>query len=226
MPHPEGLQLISERGEQRGYVDPIPGRLEDLWIMQGSICDLKCKHCYTASSPQNNWLQQITPAELRPRIEEARQLGVRTIYFTGGEAFVNDDVLRRKAARNDNFLENLAMALDVARVEVLTNGRRYIRNHFDALRQLRERYPDRLTLRVTLESSSPAAHDALRGRGTFDQTVETIVMLARMGFRVVVTAEREFAGGGSDEGIRDSYQSLFARHGVTIAVNLIENILE
>src|SRR5579884_1921516 len=181
MPHPEGLQLISERGEQRGYVDPIPvsrgRRLEELWIMQGSICDLKCRHCYTGSSPQNNRLQQITPAELRPHIEEARQLGVRTIYFTGGEAFVNDDVLRRKSVRNHNFLDNLAMALEVARVEVLTNGRRYIRDHFDALRELRDQYPDRLTLRVTLESPRPAVHDALRGRGTFEQTVDTIVML-------------------------------------------------
>jgi MoaA/NifB/PqqE/SkfB family radical SAM enzyme len=230
MAHPEGLQLSNERGEQRGYVDPMPAsggsRLEDLWIMQGSVCDLKCKHCYTASSPQNNRLQQVTPAELRPHIEEAKQLGVRTIYFTGGEAFVNDDVLRRRSTRNDDFLDNLGMALEVARVEVLTNGRRHIRDHFEALRELREQYPDRLTLRITLESTSPAVHDALRGRGTFDQTVETIVMLARMGFRVVVTGEREFVGDGTDDTIRDAYQSLFARHGVIVAVNLIENVLE
>ena len=93
MAHPDGLRLTNERGEQRGFVDPMPvsgsRRLEDLWIMQGSVCDLRCKHCYTASSPQNNRLQQIMPAELRPYMEEAKQLGVHTIYFTGGEVFVN-----------------------------------------------------------------------------------------------------------------------------------------
>jgi MoaA/NifB/PqqE/SkfB family radical SAM enzyme len=230
MTHPDGLQLINDRGEQRGFVDPMPAsegrRLEDLWIMQGSVCDLKCRHCYTASSPQNNRLQQITGAELRPHIEEARQLGVRTIYFTGGEAFVNDDVLRRKSERNEDFLQNLAMALEVANVEVLTNGRRYIRNHFEALNELQGRYPDRLTLRITLESTSRAVHDGLRGRGTFDQTVETIVTLAQKGFRVVVTGEREFVGDGTEDAIRDAYQSLFGGHGVTVAVNLIENLLE
>ena len=90
------------------------------------------------------------------------------------------------------------MALEVARVEVLTNGRRYIRNHVEALCELRDQYSDRLTLRITLESTSAAVHDKLRGQGTFDQTVETIVMLARMGFRVVVTAEREFVGDGTE----------------------------
>ena len=230
MAHPDGLRLMNERGEARGFVDPIgtKGRsgVEDLWIMQGSVCDLKCKHCYIASSPQNNRLEQITPAELRPHLEEARQLGVRTIYFTGGEAFVNDDVLRGRSARNDDFLGNLAMALDIAPVEILTNGRRYIRHHFEALRELQEKYPERMTVRITLESPNRAVHDGLRGRGTFEQTVETILMLARMDFRVVVTGEREFVGSETDEAIREAYQSLFAEHGVTVAVNLIENVLE
>ena len=63
--------------------------------MQGSICDLRCKHCYTASSPSNNRLQQITSAELRPHLEAAASFGVQKIYFTGGEVFVNEDVLQR-----------------------------------------------------------------------------------------------------------------------------------
>ena len=56
--HPDGLALTNAKGEPRGYVEPkqVDGRfaLEDLWIMQGSLCDLKCTHCYTASSP-NEW---------------------------------------------------------------------------------------------------------------------------------------------------------------------------
>ena len=85
--HPEGLALVSSRGEPRGFVDPlaIEGRLvlEDLWVMQGSLCDLRCKHCYTASSPVNSRLQQIRPNELKLHLEEAARYGVRKIYFTG-----------------------------------------------------------------------------------------------------------------------------------------------
>src|SRR5437660_10030419 len=111
MPHPAGIELAGAKGESRGFVDPkiVDGRpvLEDLWVMQGSLCDLKCKHCYTASSPMNDTLEQIGFDEMRPHLDDARRFGVRKIYFTGGEVFVNHDVLRRHAATNEEFLASL-----------------------------------------------------------------------------------------------------------------------
>jgi hypothetical protein len=226
--HPDGLELVNPRGEERGFVEParIAGRpaLEDLWVMQGSVCDLRCTHCYTASSPANGRLEQIKFAELRPHLEESARFGVRKIYFTGGEVFVNESMLRGRAERNDEFLESLAFALDIAPVDVLTNGRRYIRNHFEALRRLHERHGGRLTLRVTLESPDAQRHDAIRGRGTFAQTTETIRLLAEMGFALVIAAERPLLGGRSDVQIREEYRSLFP--GATVEVSLIENMLE
>jgi hypothetical protein len=192
--------------------------------MQGSLCDLRCRHCYTASSPSNNRLEQIAFAELAPHLEDAARFGVQKIYFTGGEIFVNEDVLRRRAERNSEFLKSLAFALDIAPVDVLTNGRLYIRNHFEALQRLHGRHGARLTLRITLESPEAQRHDAIRGRGTFSQTVETIRMLIRMGFHVVIAAERPLLEGRTDEQIRDSYRSLFP--GAAVEVSLIENMLE
>jgi sulfatase maturation enzyme AslB (radical SAM superfamily) len=226
--HPEGLELFDRKGNARGFVDPkqVNGRpsLEDLWVMQGSICDLRCKHCYTASSPLNNRLQQITSAELRTHLEDARKAGVQKIYFTGGEVFVNEAVLQGRAERNEEFVYSLRLALEIAPVEILTNGRRFIRNHFAVLRQIQEDFPGRLTLRITLESPHEAEHDAIRGRGTFVQTVETMRELGAMGFVPVVTAEHPFLREQSPEEIRDAYTSLFPA--MKIEVNLIENMLE
>ena len=228
--HPEGLELTGPRGEQRGYVDfkTEDGRpvLDDLWIMQGSVCDLRCKHCYTASSPSNQRLQQIRFDELRPHLEEAAQFGVRKIYFTGGEVFVNEDVIRGRAERNEEFLQSLAFALEIAPVEILTNGRRHIRQHFRALQELRRRHGARLRLRVTIESPEPEAHDAIRGRGTFAQTVESTAELSRMGFLPIVTAERPLMRDGGDEEIRRAFDELFAPFGARVEVNLIGNMLE
>jgi molybdenum cofactor biosynthesis enzyme MoaA len=98
------------------------------------VCDLRCKHCYTASSPSNNRLEQIAFAELKPHLEDASRFGLQKIYFTGGELFVNDDVLRGRSDRNEEFLRSLAFALEIAPVEILTNGRRYI--HLGALQIL------------------------------------------------------------------------------------------
>src|SRR5262245_21259190 len=106
--HPEGLDLLDCNGNERGFVDPAYSGdrpvIEDLWVMQGSICDLKCQHCYTASSPTNHRLQQITSAELWPHLEDSAAFGVQKIYFTGGEVFVNDDVLCGRRERNEDFL--------------------------------------------------------------------------------------------------------------------------
>lgn len=226
--HPKGLDLISPRGENRGFVDPklAEGRpvLEDLWIMQGSLCDLRCKHCYTASSPTADHLGQITSVELAPHLADAARFGVSKIWFTGGEVFVNRDVLQGRAQRNEEFLRSLALALEIAPVEILTNGRRYLRNHLDELDGLRQRYGDRLTLRITLESSTPAEHDAIRGRGTFAQTVATVRECISRGFVPVITAERPLLGAAGDEQIRTRYRDLF--DGGNVEVNLIENILE
>jgi hypothetical protein len=111
-----------------------------------------------------------------------------------------------------------------APVEILTNGRRYIRNHFALLRELEERFPGRLTLRITLESPHEAEHDAIRGRTTFAQTVETIRELGGMGFVPVITAERPLLHEQSPGEIRAAYKALFP--GMRIEVNLIENMLE
>jgi MoaA/NifB/PqqE/SkfB family radical SAM enzyme len=228
--HPDGLELVSPRGDPRGYVDPkqVEGRyvLEDLWVMQGSLCDLKCTHCYTASSPTNNRLEQVGFAELRPHLDEAARFGVGRIYFTGGEVFVNPEVLRGRARHNQEFIESLRYALEIAPVEILTNGRRYIRQHFDVLAELRRRHGDRLRLRLTLESPRAEAHDAIRGKGTFAQTVETICQLHALGFRPVITAERPFLSERSDEEVKESYLAFFRARGVEVEVNLIENVLE
>jgi MoaA/NifB/PqqE/SkfB family radical SAM enzyme len=197
--------------------------LDDLWIMQGSLCDLKCKHCYTGSSPTNDRLQQIAFNELEPHLVAAAAHGVERIYFTGGEAFVNEDVLRGRAERNEEFLRSLTFALEIAPVEILTNARRHIRAHYDALRKLHDRHGERLKVRVTLESPAAEAHDELRGKGTFVQTVETVRQLCEMGFVPVITAERPLLSIAGDPEIAAAFQALFA---LPVEVNMIDNLLE
>jgi MoaA/NifB/PqqE/SkfB family radical SAM enzyme len=225
--HPDGLELTSAKGEARGYVEPkrVNGRyvLEDLWILQGSLCDLKCTHCYTASSPGNDRLEQIRFHELRPHLDAAARYGVQKIYFTGGEAFVDEDVLRRRAAVNREFVTSLRYALEIAPVEILTNARRYIRNHYAVLRELHQQHGERLRLRVTLESPRAEEHDRIRGKGTFAQTVETLHQLQEIGFVPILTAERPFLSEKTDEEIRAHYQELFAG---PVEVTLIENVME
>ena len=70
-------------------------RLETLWINTGTLCNITCQNCYIESSPSNDRLVYITAAEAAAYFDEieAGGLGTREIGFTGGEPFMNPQLL-------------------------------------------------------------------------------------------------------------------------------------
>ena len=70
-------------------------RLETLWINTGTLCNITCQNCYIESSPSNDRLAYITAAETAAYLNEitAQGLGTREIAFTGGEPFMNPQLL-------------------------------------------------------------------------------------------------------------------------------------
>ena len=69
--------------------------LATLWINTGTLCNITCLNCYIESSPENDRLAYITRAEVARFLDEiaADGLPVREIGFTGGEPFMNPDML-------------------------------------------------------------------------------------------------------------------------------------
>jgi hypothetical protein len=65
----------------------------------GTLCDLQCNHCFISSSPENHALSMMSFDQFFPLLEEPVQLGVKEFYFTGGEPFVNPDLLQILEAR-------------------------------------------------------------------------------------------------------------------------------
>jgi AdoMet-dependent heme synthase len=87
-------------------------RLTALWIqITGTWCNLECRHCLNASGPKRPWLRPLETGVMRRAIADAERLGVREIYFTGGEPLLHRDIL-----------EILEVSLGVASTTVLTNG--------------------------------------------------------------------------------------------------------
>jgi len=89
-------------------------RLTTLWIqITGTWCNLRCTHCINASGPADPWLPSMDARSIRHAIREAETLGVKEIYFTGGEPFLHPEILPL-----------LKDSLAVAPTSVLTNGTR------------------------------------------------------------------------------------------------------
>ena len=178
--------------------------LRTLWINTGTLCNITCRNCYIESSPSNDRLAYISAIEVASYLDEIARDGwpVREIGFTGGEPFLNPEIL----GMLEDTLGRGFSAL------VLTNAmqpmlRPRVR---DGLLRLRQTYDDRLSLRVSLDHYTKTFHDEERGPGAFDKTLEGIDWLAEHGFSLTLAGRTCWDENEADA--RAGYAALVKAH--------------
>jgi len=185
-------------GDPRGYIQPQS--LKELWFHMGTICNLRCPFCLEGSKPGDQRIEQITHGEAAPFLAEAVTLGVEQFSFTGGEPFVNQDLIPL-----------LHQALETCPCLVLTNGTEPLFNRMhDVLCLLESPYP--LRLRVSLDYPDPDQHDAGRGQGNFKMALKTLGHLHQNGFSVSIA--RQETVGENTEAVNAAYRPHFQRAGL------------
>ncbi len=180
--------------------------LDTLWFNTGTLCNLTCCHCYIESSPRNDRLMYLSTADVTQYLDEivALRLGTGLIGFTGGEPFMNPQ-----------FEQILDLTLGRGfRALVLTNAMKPMHKTKPALMRLRQRFGERLQIRVSLDHYGPAAHEAERGRRSWRPTIDGLLWLARNRFAVSVATRR--LSGESEADIRYGFAGLFAELGLAI----------
>ena len=158
--------FVTAAGERRAQV--ALKALETLWFNTGTLCNLTCGHCYIESSPKNDRLVYLTAAEVAEYLDEiaASGLPTRLIGFTGGEPFMNPEF--------PAMLEDaLSRGFDAL---VLTNAMKPMAKCRPALLELKERYGDRLTIRVSIDHYGRAVHEEERGRRSWKPTIDGPVL--------------------------------------------------
>ena len=192
------------RGEARAVV-ALQG-LATLWINTGTLCNLACESCYIESTPRNDRLAYITAAEVAGYLDEIARdrLPTRTVGFTGGEPFLNPDIV----AMLDDAMGRGHDAL------VLTNAMRPMMKHADALLGLHRRHPGRLAVRVSIDHYDRRLHEQERGPRSWAPAMAGLRFLAGNGFAVHVAGRTRW--GGSEAELRRGFARLFAAEGIPI----------
>jgi len=195
---------ITATGEARAQVGLTA--LETLWFNTGTLCNLTCRTCYIESSPRNDRLVYLTRAEVARFLDEiAREaLPTRLIGFTGGEPFMNPDLI---------FMLEDVLARGF-RALVLTNAMKPMRKHRPALLALRARFGDRLTIRVSIDHYDPAVHEQERGRRSWMPALDGLIWLVQNGFTIDVAGRQ--LGHEPEAAVRAGFAALFAQHGIPI----------
>jgi hypothetical protein len=195
---------VTAKGEARAQV--ALHALQTLWFNTGTLCNLTCRNCYIESSPRNDRLAYLTRQEVSGYLDEIERerLPTALIGFTGGEPFMNPDII----VMLDDVLSRGLGAL------VLTNAMKPMRRLRPQLLALHEAHGERLTIRVSLDHYTPAVHEAERGRRSWTPAIDGLVWLARNGFAIDV-AGRRFSG-EPDADLRAGFARLFGDLGVNV----------
>lgn len=197
---------VTLKGAPRAQV--VLRDLETLWFNTGTLCNLACANCYIESSPSNDRLVYLAATEARSYLDEIEREGfsTRLIGFTGGEPFMNPDMI----AMLGDCLECGYEAL------VLTNAMKPMMRPRvrDALSALNAAHSARLTMRVSLDHYSRSVHERERGRDTWAPAMEGLRWLVETGFRVDVAGR--MLSGEPEAAVRDGFARVFARQGIPL----------
>jgi molybdenum cofactor biosynthesis enzyme MoaA len=176
---------------QNGEYPSVPfATLDTLWFqVAGTLCNLKCTHCFISCSPTNHSHEMLTLEAVRERLREAIPLGVREYYFTGGEPFMVPDILTM-----------IGESLRQGPVSVLTNGLLLSPDRCRRLKAISDASEYSFDVRISIDGYTPEVNDPIRGAGTFEKILAGIHHLAQAGLNPVVTVTEACSEAASAEG--------------------------
>ncbi len=198
--HPE----LTAKGEKRARVGLT--KLETLWFNTGTLCNLACINCYIESTPKNDRLVYLTHTEAVTYLDEIRDndLGTQEIGITGGEPFMNPDILKIMETSLERGFKLL----------VLTNAMRPMMKCADGLLKLHETYGNQMTLRVSVDHFKPELHEEERGENSWKPMMKGLQWLSAHGFNIDVAGRTRW--GEEESELREGFGAFFDNNEIKI----------
>jgi len=199
-PHTATASAALAPGSRRSDAPTVAlSALDQLWFqVAGTVCNLRCSHCFISCGPDNHQFWFMSREEVREALDTSAHLGVKEYYFTGGEPFMNRDILGI-----------LGDALDLGPTTVLTNATVLPERTVDALARMAADSSYTLELRVSIDGVTPEMNDAIRGKGSFDRAIDAVGRLASAGFLPIVTTMQTWPDADTDR-VLGHFRSLLA----------------
>lgn len=205
--------ILTAKGEKRAVVALT--KLQTLWFNTGSLCNITCINCYMDSSPKNDDLAHLSLNDVTPYLDEikAEGFGVEEIAFTGGEPFMNPNLI----AMLDQVLSRGFKAL------VLTNAMKPMSHKREVLLNLQKRFGSELSIRVSMDHYSKKRHEQERGANTWAPMIDGLKWLSNNDFNLAVAGRT--CWGETDALARAGYATLFDKENISIDAHLLASLV-
>ena len=186
----QAVSEITREKKKTAYPSAPLTDLDTLWFqVSGTICNLACTHCFISCSPTNHSHEMLSLETVKQYLAEARQIGVKEYYFTGGEPFLNREMVP--------ILEE---TLKQGPASVLTNGLLITPKLAATLKKLSENTPYSLDIRISIDGWDAQTNDSVRGKGTFAKILKGIGNLVDVNLIPVITVSEACEGAGTNQG--------------------------
>ena len=202
--------ITTADGSTRAFIEAK--NIKTLWFNTGTLCNIECKNCYIESSPKNDRLVYITFEEVKLFIDEAidKNLGTKEIGFTGGEPFMNKDVLKMiEYSLSKNF-----------KVLVLSNAMKPMLNRKEDL--LKINHQD-LTIRVSIDHYQKEKHEEIRGKNTFNVMMEGLKWLNQNNFNYALATR--LLWGEQEDQLRDNFNLFIDKYDLKLDAKSKEQLV-
>jgi len=195
---------ITAKGEKRAHVQLK--KLETLWFNTGTLCNLACINCYIESTPKNDRLVYLSHSEVIEYLDEIERdnLGTEEIGITGGEPFMNPDIMPiMKTILERGF-----------KLLVLTNAMRPMMKCSDALIALNAAHGKNMTLRVSVDHFKQELHEEERGPKSWDPMMKGLKWLSDNKFSIDIAGRTRW--GEQEDELRGGFDAFFKNHSIQI----------
>lgn len=176
--------------------------LDELWFqIAGTLCNLECTHCFISCSPHNDKFGYLSLATVEEMLEQSVEWGVKEYYFTGGEPFLNREIV-----------SILSRTLQYGPATVLTNGTVLKGEWLTCLQDAEQASTYSLEFRVSIDGPTPETNDPIRGPRTFQRAMKGVSLLIEHGFLPIITMTRIWEE-SQDAKVLERFRHVLAEHG-------------
>ena len=197
-------QKVTADGSNRAFIEAR--NIKTLWFNTGTLCNIECKNCYIESSPKNDSLAYLNFDEVKSFIDEAidKNLGTNEIGFTGGEPFMNKDIMKMI----DYSLRKRLKVL------VLSNAMKPMLNRTKELIKLNH---SNLTIRVSIDHYEKEKHEEIRGKNTYDVMMQGLKWLNENNFNY--TLATRLLWNEKEEDLRKNFGTFIKNNNLRLDTN-------
>lgn len=139
-----------------------------------NFCNLRCNHCYQENYSKDTDLPLSELENIADGLFTVLKKWNKTgdISITGGEPLIRKDLIEFARYLNDSPV--------ISNIDFLTNGTLIDNPFIETIKQLEKvKY-----IQISLDGASATVHDKIRGKGSFNKTLESIRKLVRNNIEV------------------------------------------